>query len=316
MASFDSPPAAKRPKQEQQTSLTSFFLKSPTSTKTKVEERKSAPRDQEQVNHSTASATSDSATSNAPIIPEKVPPSPHAVWKTYEDCCIYRHQAEPPRTKVAGLDLDGTLLNWRIAGWPSQYQHYELWNRGVITKLRQLYDEEHYQLCIFSNQGGIRGALEGKKATFVKSLVDWLAHMIDRPLQCIMSTKTKSGYHKPSPEMWRIAHECCGLNANVSESLFVGDSVGDDDDPQGGVDIQFAKNVGDLHATTLKFYTPEEFFGPSDKDQRANSNLQLDYEKPTEAVLQTRAALAGGYLQWSHSTDSVRRTRIGQEHIL
>ena len=50
----------------------------------------------------------------------------------------------------------GTLLVWRIAGWPSKFEDYELWNADVVTKLRDLYDNQGYQLVIFSNQGGIR----------------------------------------------------------------------------------------------------------------------------------------------------------------
>ena len=68
-----------------------------------------------------------------------------------------------PRDKVAAFDLDQTLANWNVpqGSWPSSIQQYELWNSSVIEKLRKL-DKDGYKLVIFSNQGGIKGALHGK----------------------------------------------------------------------------------------------------------------------------------------------------------
>jgi bifunctional polynucleotide phosphatase/kinase len=260
-----------------------------------------------------------------PIIPQALVPHaipPNSRWQVYQNACLVRtcrHSTndEVPRTKVAGLDMDGTLFTWRMAGWPSRMEHYELWNNTVIQKLRQLYDDEHYQLVLFSNQGAIRGAFTGKKATFVKSLIEWLAVAIDRPLSAVLATNKKLGYHKPSANMWTVAEEFCtsgaGASFDVANSFFVGDSVRSADDPQGGVDEAFAENVGKLAAAaagtngndesesspvpSLKFYTPTELFGPSAQDQRAKLEQEAGYETPEEQVLQTRAALTGGYLE-------------------
>lgn len=70
-----------------------------------------------------------------------------------------------PRDKVAAFDLDQTLANWNVSpgSFPSSVQQYELWNSSVIDKLRKL-DKDGYKLVIFSNQGGIKGALQGKIA--------------------------------------------------------------------------------------------------------------------------------------------------------
>jgi len=70
---------------------------------------------------------------------------------------------------------------------------------------------------------------------------------------------------------------------------------------QGGVDTQFAKNVGEMRDGTLKFYTPEEFWGcPSDYERRcAAKAAKVDaesYEAPPSSALRLRAALCGGYL--------------------
>ena len=70
------------------------------------------------------------------------------------------------------------------------------------------------------------------------------------------------------------------------------------DDAQGGKDIGFAKNVSERKGKTLAFYTPKEYFGPSNKEMRERTQfLGGEYEEPAPEVLTTRAALASGYLQ-------------------
>lgn len=70
---------------------------------------------------------------------------------------------------------------------------------------------------------------------------------------------------------------------------------------QGGVDMAFAANVGEMRNGTLKFYTPEAFWGcPSDYERRCDAKAaKVDaetYEAPPRLALCTRAALCGGYL--------------------
>lgn len=289
-----SPPAAKRPKTEQ-TSLTSFFQSNKSNEKSKISESdEQKPRAQSDTNN-------DAIEEHKAIIPTPVPAASNASWNTHRGACIYRKvRNEDPRTKVAAFDLDGTLLEWRTSGWPSRMEHYELWNAGVISKLQGLYDDG-YKLVIFTNQGAIRGALEGKKATHVKSLLEWLAHTINRPLHVVMSTNKKddNNFHKPSANMWLVAEQLCnrGVEFDVEKSLYVGDSVGGDDDGQGGVDIQFAANVGDMKESRLQFHTPNDYFGPSHKVLRERANNLGDYEEPSKEILATRAALASGYLK-------------------
>lgn len=298
-----SPPAAKRPKTEQ-TSLTNFFQsnKMPgTSGKDVSGEEKKQGKESIVAAPVEATVNNDEQQDeNKAIIPTPVPAASSASWYTYRGACIYRKVSnEPPRNKVAAFDLDGTLLEWRTSGWPSRMEHYELWNAGVVPKLQGLYDDG-YKLVIFSNQGAIRGALQGKKATHVKSLLEWVAHTIDRPLYVVMSTnkKDENNFHKPSANMWNVAEELLnrGEEFDVTKSFYVGDSIGGDDDNQGGVDIQFAKNVGEMKGSTLKFYTPNDYFGQSHKELREKAQNVGDYEEPSEEILHTRAGLASGYL--------------------
>ena len=257
----------------------------------------------------TPEATDDPATTTSdkdkdaipnPIIPHAVTrPDPRARWKVVENCMMVRSiSKEEPRSKAAAFDVDGTLLVWRIAGWPSQLEHYELWNASLVRKLRKLHDEEDMKLVLFSNQGAIRSAFTGKKATHVKALFEWIAATIDRPVHIVLSTNKKLGYHKPNPGMWEICERHCnrGEPLDVTQSFFVGDSVGDDD-PQGGVDSKFAQNVGQAKGTgkVLKFYTPEEYFGPSDSSRRKTAGLLAGYEVPPPGALKARKQLLGGY---------------------
>jgi bifunctional polynucleotide phosphatase/kinase len=259
-----------------------------------------------------------------PIVPKAVKTPYTVMWQSVKDnlVIVRKPSNESPRTKVAAFDLDGTLVAWSssFAGfWPSQLNHYELWNSRVPTILRQLHDDG-YKLLLFSNQGGIQKAHAGKKATLIKNVIDWLAYIIDRPVFAVMSTKSPKksddSYHKPSPKMWKVA--ITSLNKrqdfDLSQSFFVGDSA-DPNDPQGGVDLRFAQAVGEVHggndetttATTtttrtartaaLKFYAPPEYFGPSDGERRQKQSAFQGELPPPKEALTTRSALLGGYFQ-------------------
>ena len=295
----------------EQVSLTSFFNQ-PSQKKTKSDgaenETNREPESETRAENAAKNAAANTTTGNkkdapssalddplTPIVPKAgVTPAPNDRWSVYKGAVIYRTVfKEPPRNKVAAFDLDGTILTWRVAGWPSRPEHYELFNATVIDKLRECYDSG-CKLLLITNQGAIRSAVNGKKATHVKSLVDWLAKEIDRPLHAVMSCDKKHGYHKPSANLWEVASEVCNKSQafDTSESFFVGDSIGGDDDPQGGVDVQFAKNVSEASDKTLQFYTPEEYFGPSSKELRQK---QVSVDPPPKVALETRAALTCGY---------------------
>ena len=254
------------------------------------EETKEPP---ESINHKNNNRNDNSVPE--PIIPKQVAPNPKARWKIIKDCMLVRCiKTEEPREKVAAFDVDGTLLVWRVAGWPSKFQDYELWSSGVVSKLQTLHDQG-YKLVLFSNQGAIRSAVTGKKATFVKNLFEWIASIINRPVHIVLSTNKKMGYHKPNPGMWEICETYCngGIPMILEQSFFVGDSVGDDD-PQGGVDEKFAKNVGVQKGSVLKFFTPQDYFGPRDSEKRKLQSV-LPKNGPPLQALKARLALLGGY---------------------
>jgi DNA 3'-phosphatase len=294
-----------------QSNILNFFASSkpkPANTKAKADPPKesvtkpAAAKADPSLKDDRKSAADSSSSEQQPIIihPKLVQPARNVSWQSYHDTIVLLRKIakEEPRTKIAAFDLDGTLFVWSAGGgfWPSQPNHYELWSSGVITKLRGLYDNG-YKLVLFSNQGGIQKAHQGKKATLVKTVVDWLAHQIDRPVYCTMSTKSPKksddSFHKPGRKMWdtMVQIHNKGVDVDLSESFFVGDSA-EPDDEQGGVDRRFAETVG------IKFYTPTEYFGPSDYDKRQLAKgVQAVVSPPPQQALEARKALLGGYMK-------------------
>jgi DNA 3'-phosphatase len=320
--STEEPAKKKAKKNAMQTNLFSFFSSSSESKQTQEEDcnkKISTPTKQSETKKvesaspavktdSGASQSSDAKSGEVPdpIVPSQVPPPRNVLWLSlHDDIVIIRKPTnEKPRTKVAAFDLDGTLINWSTSFsgfWPSQLSHYELWSSTVPGKLRALHDEG-YKLVLISNQGGIQKAHKGKKATLVKGVMDWLANLIDRPVHAVMSTKTlkksENSFHKPTPKMWQVVIDSLNKReeVDISQSFFVGDSA-DPDDNQGGVDLKFAQAVG--KENPLQFYTPDDYFGPSDSErrQKAKGFEQLAESPPPKEALQARSALLGGYLQ-------------------
>lgn len=214
--------------------------------------------------------------------------------RLHQNVCLCRFvpQDTAPRTRVAALDWDGTLLNGRTQ-WPRQLHDYELWNLNLVTKLRDLYDRDNCKLIVLANKGGIQGAFAGKTAESCKAVLNWLAETVQRPVHVVLSTKKSSGYHKPAAKMWEVAETVCnsGVPFDVATSLYVGDSVvvtRDDGTTTEGSDVQFARNVGGV-----KFYTPQDLFGLSHMELR-DKQKALPSEDIPDSALQTRAALLGG----------------------
>jgi methylglyoxal/glyoxal reductase len=316
---------------QQQSSLLNFFKSSSTSSaiqkNNKSNENRQSNEDQDDDNNNGdtkpaavaasragAASAATTVTTNGDnneddykaVVPKKVDTPFNVVWETglYDYHVIIRKSRgkdiDKDRTKIAAFDLDGTLLQWSSQSpgfWPSQLTHYELWNTNVITKLQDLYDNQNYRLVVFSNQGAVQKAHTGRKATTVKTLLDWIATQIDRPIVAVLSTrspkKSSQSFHKPTPNMWTqvLAERICSkVELDLSNSFFVGDSA-DESDSQGGVDRKFSAAVG------ISFYTPDEFFGPSNQEMRSKAQLCAGgIDIPPPEALTARSALLGGYL--------------------
>jgi hypothetical protein len=96
--------------------------------------------------------------------------------------------------------------------------------------------------------------------------------------------------------MWPVAIQILNKRQpfSVKDSFFVGDSA-DLNDAQGGVDLRFAQAVSKEHGagSALSFYSPTEYFGPSDAERRSQSKSAPP--PPPKEALAARAALLGGY---------------------
>lgn len=330
------PPAAKRAKTtttHQQSSLTSFFSAPAAAASSNSGGKESTKPETVLPFHERERDTADTAASTKdqddtvvscfdPIHPVVVPhdtSTANARWGVYKDgegSVLHRTTSTVLKTKtksasvglvkIAAFDLGGTLVT-SIKQFPSALQDYELWNdHGLVSKLRDLHDNQGYQLVLFLNQGGIRGAITGKTATKIKNLIEWLAgKIIQRPIAAFVSCNKKGRFHKPAPDMWAVAQELMGQAFDTEASFFVGDSVdrvddGDvavtvtgDDQGLTGDDQGFARNLN------IKFETPEQCFGPSNKERRLElraAQKQMEYQAPSSDALQIRAALTSGYL--------------------
>ena len=86
-----------------------------------------------------------------------------------------------PNANVAAFDLDDTLQKTRSVGRVrgSELDDFAFWSERVADAVRSVHACGH-AVVIFSNQGGVKGALDGKRADVVRRRVDALA----RDLAC------------------------------------------------------------------------------------------------------------------------------------
>ena len=167
-----------------------------------------------------------------------------------------------PNANVAAFDLDDTLQKTR-SGRPgymvSELDDFVFWSDCVADALRSVHARGH-AVVIFSNQGGVKGALDGKRADVVRRRVDALAKRLGVPLHFFCGTqkgaeKDPRGYRKPQTGAWRYFETRCngGVAIDLNASYYVGDAAGRPRDHSDS-DAAFARNVG------VRFFTPEAFF--------------------------------------------------------
>lgn len=164
------------------------------------------------------------------------------------------------RSKVAGFDMDGTLIKTKSgARFPKDYNDWIILSPEVSKQLKYLYDNK-YKIVIFTNQAGI--GRDSSKIRQFKEKINRIVEKFEIPIQVFVATG-KTLYRKPIPGMWNIFVEQKNDNVpvNIPESFFVGDAAGREDKwapkqkkDHSCADRLFALNIG------LKFYTPEEYF--------------------------------------------------------
>jgi len=169
-----------------------------------------------------------------------------------------------PRARIAGFDLDETLERTKSGAkaYSAKAGDFVFLNAHVKRVVKTLHDDG-YKICIFSNQGMVRGALNGVKARDLSKRLNDLSAALDVPFQAFLATQiNKPGYandpheyRKGGTGMWKRMVRCHngGIVPDLATCFFVGDAAGRASD-HGAGDKEFAEGVG------IKFFVPEDIF--------------------------------------------------------
>ncbi|XP_075771999.1 bifunctional polynucleotide phosphatase/kinase isoform X2 [Pelodiscus sinensis] len=210
-------------------------------------------------------ASAEQAKARPPAPPQgeasEQPPHPRDSWHEHGKLLVFTKQGVVPSTKVAGFDLDGTIITTKSGKvFATSPDDWRILYPEVAKKLRKL-QSEGYKIVIFTNQLGIsKGRLRPEA---FKAKAEAVLEQLGVPMQVLVATGSGL-YRKPLLGMWE--HLCEKENGAVAvtlkNSLYVGDAAGRPPNWAPGhkkkdfscSDRLFALNAG------LPFYTPEEFF--------------------------------------------------------
>ncbi|KFD53225.1 hypothetical protein M514_05935 [Trichuris suis] len=163
-----------------------------------------------------------------------------------------------PSNKIAGFDLDGTIIN-TMSGrvYPTDAADWTFAKGNVVSKLRQL-PKDGYNVVIFTNQKGISSGRMPEEE--FQSKLERIANVLCIPFVCYASTRDDF-YRKPRLGMWEryCATENSNAQVNMEWSVFVGDAAGRRAELNRPKDHSCADRLFALNAG-LRFQTPEEFF--------------------------------------------------------
>ncbi|KAK3610289.1 hypothetical protein CHS0354_029752 [Potamilus streckersoni] len=187
-------------------------------------------------------------------------PVKKSLWEKYDKLFVYRREGLQAREKIAGFDIDGTIITTKSGKvFPVDNDDWRLWTGEIPKKLKKL-NEDGYKVVFFTNQLGVA---KGKtKIEDLQSKFTLIVERIGVPIQILVST---SGgiYRKPATGMWDylVQEGNDGMPIDLSKSFYVGDAAGRPEKwaPKKKKDFSssdrlFALNIG------LQFFTPEEYF--------------------------------------------------------
>lgn len=187
-------------------------------------------------------------------------PAPETKWDQYDKLVIYTRKGVCARSKIAGFDIDGTLIVTQSGNvFPKHAGDWRIHYPEIPKKLKQLH-ADGYKVVFFTNQLGVA---RGKtKIEDLKTKFSSLVEKLGVPVQILISTGGGM-YRKPAQGMFYYLQEKGNdkILVDKESSFYVGDGAGRPEkwQPKRKKDFScsdrlFALNIG------MKFYTPEEYF--------------------------------------------------------
>ena len=173
----------------------------------------------------------------------------------------------PNAKKIAAFDLDETLQKTKSGKKPYMTHSGDFTFRHETVKVAlEALEKDGYKIVVFSNQGMVKGAVEGKKAQQIRERVELFAKEIEAKFDFYAATqmgeKDTKNYRKPEAGMWRemMRHHRSRnslkgetVEIDAARTFFVGDAAGRQNDHSAD-DKGFAQNAN------VAFFVPELFF--------------------------------------------------------
>jgi len=207
-----------------------------------------------------------------------------SLWKQVDTLLVFANPDSKPSEKVAGFDMDGTLVFPKSgAKFPKNRSDWSWWHEKVVPRLQQLH-KDGLKVVIITNQAGISKGHQAQNDITGKILD--LQAALGFPIQALVAT-ADDVYRKPSDALWKyfVANMNGGVKPDLSKSMHIGDAAGRDKGWKAGMkadfscgDRKFAHNIG------VKFETPEEFF-------LGEAPVAFDWDGVDPKAIQSAAAL-------------------------